>query len=745
MRFFVYILCLFLVCLDLSAQSIKELKRNLATATDSTRANILNELGDTYLSANPDSAIYYFNQAGRVSEEIKYYPGQLYAIGGNGFAQHAKGNNEKAALFFRKVLQQADSLDITLENKENYLLGLANAIIHNAPIEATKLTREALEINRNNQDKPGQIKALQNLGQVYTQRKNYNVAIDQYSQAIDMARSISESRLVGTNLIFAADLHDKLGNTPKALEYYFQAIDIGDDLNDKKMASAAKLKVAHIYDNQKKYQQAIALYLDVLRYFVSIGDVAGQMNLNYFIGLSYKSKSDPKSALNYFFKAHEHARKVDEKGMMAKIYNERARSYLQLGRLSLATKNADWAFGLARKEDFTEELMKVNLIYSDISARSKKFGPALTYYKRYAGYRDKLFKEQKNSEMTAMEKEYRSREQEIEKLSLEKERASQIRVAETQKKGELAVEEKNNELFQLNAKNDKLKNNTLIGSMILLLLFSLGTIIAYKNKLDDNKILINQKDEIVQQKENLLKKNKRLIELNEEKDNLVNMVAHDLRSPLDQIKGLVNVINMNSDGRGKSQEYIDMISYATERMRGLIGRTLNIRNIDKQEIDPQDEVFDVSKVVDEVLNNFVELANRKNLTIHSELQRNGCFIKADLNYMVQILENLMSNAIKFSPRGKGIRVKAGKHKNLVRIEIIDQGPGIRKEDMPRLFKKFQRLAARPTGNEDSTGLGLSIVKRFVDSMGGEVRCESTFGEGANFIVEFDAYEPEARG
>ena len=144
------------------------------------------------------------------------------------------------------------------------------------------------------------------------------------------------------------------------------------------------------------------------------------------------------------------------------------------------------------------------------------------------------------------------------------------------------------------------------------------------------------------------------------------------------------------------------------------------------------------------LTNFVELANRKNLTIHSELQRNGCFVKADLNYMVQVLENLMSNAIKFSPRGKAIRVKAGKHKKLVRIEIIDQGPGIRKEDMPRLFKKFQRLAARPTGNEDSTGLGLSIVKRFVDSMGGEVRCESTFGEGANFIVEFEAYEPDER-
>ena len=730
---------------DLPAQVVSELKRELTGASDSARVKILNQLGSAYLNINADSAIYYFNQAGKTSTSVQYQKGRLHALGGNGFAQYAKGNHDEAALLFRKVLRQADSLHIELKNKEYYRLGLAMAIFQDLPVEATKLAHDALQGHRGNNDEVGQIKALAGLGKIYAQRMNYPKAIDQYVEAIELARSQSEQELAGNNLIAAAALYNKQGNTPKALEYYFQAIDIGDHLGDKGMASAAKLQVAHIYYSQKKLQQALALYVDVLSHFEATGDTEGQMDLNYFIGMTHKSKADHQSALNYFFKAHQHARKLDNKSMMAKIHNERANSYLQSGKLSLATKNADWAFGLAKKEDNTEELMRAYLVYSDISARAKKFGQALRYYKRYVIYRDKLYEEQQKAELTTMEKEYKSREMEIEKLILEKDRASQIKVAETLKQGELAVEEKNNELFQLSAKNDKLKNNTLIGSMILLLLFSLGTIIAYKNKLDDNRVLINQKDEIVKQKENLLKKNKRLIELNEEKDNLVNMVAHDLRSPLDQIKGLVNVIKMNEDGKGKNQEYIDMISYAADRMRGLIRRTLNIRNIDKQEVDPSEEVFDVSKIVNEVLTNYVELANRKNLTIHSELQRNGCFVKADMNYMIQILENLMSNAIKFSPRGKAIRVKSGKYKNIVRIEIIDQGPGIRKEDMPRLFKKFQRLAARPTGNEDSTGLGLSIVKRFVDSMGGEVRCESTFGEGANFIVEFEAYQqPDGR-
>ncbi len=744
MRFFTYILCVLLVSFDLLGQSAKELKHNLLAAKDSAKVNILNQLGELYLETNIDSAIYYFNQAGKVSEEIKYLVGATSAIGGKGFAQMAKGNNDKAAAFFRQALKNIDSLNIKSQHREDYLLGLARAIKETSPLEATKLGKDALAIYQQKEDKLGQISALSSLGQIYHRRKNYLTAIDQYSAAIDLARSLNKNKLIGENLIRAAELFYLQENTAKALEYYYQAIDIGDNLNDKDLAAGAKLKVAHIYHDQRKYQQAIGLYLDVLKHYNAKGDVEGQMNLNYFIGLSHKNKRDPKTALIYFFKAHKYAKDLGNKKMMAKNYNERARSYLNLGKVALATKNANWSVALSQKEGFLEELMYVNLIYSDIKAVSKKYAEALVYYKRYSSYRDKLFKEQKDLEMMAMENEFESRGREIEKLYFEKEKASQLKVAETEKKGRMAVDEKNNELFQLNAKNDKLKNNTLIGSMILLLLFSLGTILAYKNKLDDNKILINQKDEILKQKENLLKKNKRLIELNEEKDNLVNMVAHDLRSPLDQIKGLVNVINMNSASRvkGKNQEYIDMISYATERMRSLIGRTLNIRNIDKQEIDPQDEVFDVSKVVDEVLNNFVELANRKNLTIHSELQRNGCVVKADINYMVQILENLISNAIKFSQRGKGIRVKAGKYNNLVRVEVIDQGPGIREEDMPKLFKKFQRLAARPTANEDSTGLGLSIVKRFVESMGGEVRCESTFGEGANFIVEFNSHDPE---
>ena len=104
--------------------------------------------------------------------------------------------------------------------------------------------------------------------------------------------------------------------------------------------------------------------------------------------------------------------------------------------------------------------------------------------------------------------------------------------------------------------------------------------------------------------------------------------------------------------------------------------------------------------------------------------------------MVQVVENLVSNAVKYSPPGKSIFVRVRRTGNAVRCEVQDEGPGLSAEDQQKLFGKFARLTAKPTGGEQSTGLGLSIVKRLVEAMHGHVWCESEPGHGATFLVEF---------
>ena len=104
--------------------------------------------------------------------------------------------------------------------------------------------------------------------------------------------------------------------------------------------------------------------------------------------------------------------------------------------------------------------------------------------------------------------------------------------------------------------------------------------------------------------------------------------------------------------------------------------------------------------------------------------------------MVQVLENLVSNAVKYSPPRKNIFVRLKKEAGAVRCEVQDEGPGLSVEDQKKLFGKFARLSAKPTGGEHATGLGLSIVKRMVEAMNGKVWCESEPGQGALFVVQF---------
>ena len=110
------------------------------------------------------------------------------------------------------------------------------------------------------------------------------------------------------------------------------------------------------------------------------------------------------------------------------------------------------------------------------------------------------------------------------------------------------------------------------------------------------------------------------------------------------------------------------------------------------------------------------------------------YVVADASVLAQVIENLLSNALKFSPPGKVILVSVTSGPTHVECRIQDQGPGFTAEDKARMFRRYVRLSARPTGGEPSTGLGLSIVRKLVRAMDGELICESNPGEGATFIV-----------
>lgn len=240
----------------------------------------------------------------------------------------------------------------------------------------------------------------------------------------------------------------------------------------------------------------------------------------------------------------------------------------------------------------------------------------------------------------------------------------------------------------------------------------------------------------------------RLREMNDEKNEFMGIAAHDLRCPLNVIKGfsemIVEDLDSLKDGTVEKLaavlpgigDHSRQIRVTVERMAEMVQKLLDANAIERGELKLDVQPCELSAIVRSVVDVYRSKAAAKQQSLLFENQTNGVMLPLDKNVTVQILENLLSNAIKYSPLGKKTVVRCTSGTGAIRCEVKDEGPGLSLEDQKKLFGKFARLSAKPTGGERATGLGLSIVKRMVEAMNGRIWCESQPGQGASFIVEF---------
>lgn len=246
------------------------------------------------------------------------------------------------------------------------------------------------------------------------------------------------------------------------------------------------------------------------------------------------------------------------------------------------------------------------------------------------------------------------------------------------------------------------------------------------------------------QNERLLTVNQNLVELNNEKNEFLGIVAHDLKNPLASILLGIEMFQRYQDRmtpEQQSKKFTDMIS-TSKRMQAIITNLLDVNAVDtgKFALDPSEFVF--SDAVQSVVEDYAERAKEKGIILHFETENPSIPAFADMNATVQILDNLVSNAVKYSPFDKNVWISVRKVGSNTQCIVKDEGPGISEEDKKKLFGKYARLSAKPTGGEHSTGLGLSIVKKLAEAMRGTVWCESELGEGAAFILELPTQEQE---
>ncbi|MBC3869341.1 sensor histidine kinase [Undibacterium oligocarboniphilum] len=228
----------------------------------------------------------------------------------------------------------------------------------------------------------------------------------------------------------------------------------------------------------------------------------------------------------------------------------------------------------------------------------------------------------------------------------------------------------------------------------------------------------------------------RLEVLDKQKNEFLGIAAHDLKNPLTSIIGMSKLLlNMGHQlSEPQKQQYCERISTSGERMMHIVTNLLDVNALESGQLNLSPETIDLGKLLNETAQQYEEMLKAKGLRAVIHAGR-AVMIRGDVSACTRIIDNLVSNAIKFSPPGRHIWLHLSEQDGMGRLEIKDEGPGLSAEDQTHLFTKFSRLSPTPTAGEHSSGLGLSIVKKLSEAQQGRVHCVSTPGQGAAFIVE----------
>ncbi|MDW8465537.1 MAG: tetratricopeptide repeat-containing sensor histidine kinase [Chloroherpetonaceae bacterium] len=707
-----YLLCGAILCTAVIAtvahaqlrdiDSLKSLLRvpDKLTLADSVSVNMLNRLAMLYRLRSSDSALYYAEQAAHIAEQIGYPKGKLYALltrlsvyGGYNTSTSnlslIKSTADSAVQLARAMSDQIKA-DAMLEVGRAYSSRLDKE-------EGIRMLLEALKSYERLGDKTGMSKAWYYIALVHYTNESYQDALTANQQAARLMQETGNRRSTSIILNNLALCYDALGQADTAISIWKQALSLAEAVDEVQTIWSVTANLARVCLRQQQYSEAE-------RYIARSLEVSKPYPARYASSLMHKG-----------------------------------RIHLAKKELQEALRCAEESLRLYQKSQgyAIDECLK---LLAEIYAEMGRFKDAYTFQKRYSEFQDSAYTARKAAIVAELQSKYdvEKKNQEIELLRRDRERDAIVRTA-------------------------------LLGGVVLTT--SLALVIA-------NRFRLKQKAEAEIQEKNLAlsaalqeaehqaaeahrqrleaeAQRKVAEDANALKTELLSIASHDLRNPLQSIIGFTLLIKEKYADDKALVTSLEKIERAAERMLRLIHDLLATAALDAGKLTLKQEIVSVDELLHSVVESLQVQAEKKNQVLYLRAE-SGAKVNVDPDRMREVFENLISNAIKYSGFGKPIWItvenalgcvqtsqnaasgQSGENE-LVRIAVRDEGEGLSEDDMKRMFGRFQRLSARPTGGESSTGLGLFIVKQIVELHSGRIWAESEGkGKGATFIVELPA-------
>lgn len=697
-------LTLFVPQENVSAQSLKRTIDSLniaynqaVTARNDTLAVLtLHAMTKTLWGSFPDSAMVFAQRMLADAQRIEYRRGIGLALNNIGYIYRKKSRFDDCLEYSNKALVFFDALG----------------------------------------DKSSAAWCFHNIGNVHYARGRYDLALDNHFKALRLREAINEKASVAWSFSNISDIYRDQGYKDQAIMYTQKAIAMFQEVNDDHGVAVAMNGIGVMLQEQGKYDEALGYFMKALALDEASEHGIGMMWSTRYIGELSMLQQRYDRAETYFLRCLELTSALKDRKNEGIAMLNLARLYSRQHKLPQAFALSRSALALADSLHVIDLRQSLYELFAELYAASGKFDVAYEYHRRYSALHDSLFSAKSAKKIAELGAQYEDEKRKI----------------------EIEILTKDNALQEATLKRDGMTRNGLIAGVMVLLVIA-GLLVqrnrfvqksesALQQKNDEimrqQKILEDQAAEIEIANSQLQEQNLILQQLNIEKNEFLGIAAHDLKNPLTAITMSASSVRDYYDRMPAEaiQERLGGIVVAAQRMASTITNLLDINAIETGNMNVVCKPTSIEPIVQRCVSDYKERAQAKQIILHYTPPNETMQASIDASIMAEILDNLISNALKYSPLGKQVFVRLNASNGKVRIETQDEGPGLSAEDKTKLFGKFARLSAQPTGGEHSTGLGLSIVKRFAEAMNGHVWCESELGAGATFIVEFPSCESE---
>ena len=472
------------------------------------------------------------------------------------------------------------------------------------------------------------------------------------------------------------------------------------------------------YKNLDSLDKARDFYLkaDTISRAFSNKTISGKIQNN--LGVIELQKNNYQKAINYFKKSLAVKKQYNDSMGLAVTYNYLADVYNKTGNQKLALELLGKAESIIKAKDFKKPLVETYKNYVDVYQSMGDFSNAFYFQTKEFELKNELFNSEKFNQIAELQTKYETNKKEQE-----------IRILNQQ-----------NDIKDLKLKKAQYIKIILAVVVIFLIILSVVGYSRFVIKKRANRLLKKQKkqlddynEELNTANENLQTLNNNLEELNHTKDKFFSIISHDLKNPLSVLYATTDVLtrHFESFSKEKTKTYLENMNRSSRHLKNLLDNLLEWSQVQTGRLTIVKEKFDIQEVVANTLLVASDSASAKEITLQSEVKP-GSFVFADKDMIATVIRNLVSNAIKFTPRGGEIKIYLSEEKDSVIVHVSDSGVGIPASKVSGLFKINTSYKQPGTENEKGTGLGLILCKEFVEKNGGSIRVNSVIGKGSTF-------------